>query len=250
MSDLAKLMFRAPALSQVLAVDEIDPDPDQPRKSFDDVELQGLADSMEALGQLQPILVRPSGGRYVIVAGERRWRAQKLRGHPTIEAKILAEGVPVELAQPAENTNRAALTPKETLDAVGRATAAGFTREQIAKALGVSVRTVANYRQIASDEEAAAAIDAGGGVRKALTQAAARRPPGVAKPEVSSDLSTSDGAGDAADGGDGKALPAGGGSAGLPAAVEEALGHLLAAVGALPAEEQRRCLAELRGRLR
>ncbi len=251
MSDLAKLMFRTPALSQLLPVDDIDPDPTQPRKHFDAEDLQGLADSMAELGQLQPILVRPSGSRYVIVAGERRWRAQKMRGHPTIEAKILGEGVPVELAQPAENTNRAALTPQETLDAVERATAAGFTREQIAKALGVSIRTVANYRLIAADGAAAVAVTAGGGVRAALKKAAGKQPPGSQmKPQLVVPAAGVDGAA-----GDGELLEPGVPTVGvaesrLPAEVEEALDRLLTAVAGVPEVQRRWCLAELRNRLR
>src|SRR4051812_26613084 len=62
-----------------LAVDLIKPNPDQPRRSFDEAALQALAESLQERGVLQPVLVRPRpGGTYEIVAGERRWRAARL----------------------------------------------------------------------------------------------------------------------------------------------------------------------------
>src|ERR1700687_5824564 len=67
----------------------IEPDPAQSRKSFTEAEIAALAATMEERGQLQPILVRPYGParkRWMIVAGERRWRAAKLNGWPAILA--------------------------------------------------------------------------------------------------------------------------------------------------------------------
>jgi ParB family chromosome partitioning protein len=67
---------------QMLPVGSIDPHPDQPRRHFDEEALSELAASIASRGLIQPIVVRPSGGRYQIVAGERRWRAaQKARLH-------------------------------------------------------------------------------------------------------------------------------------------------------------------------
>src|SRR5918994_4896951 len=56
----------------------IDRNPDQPRQHFDEEDLRGLADSIERMGLKQPILVKQAGGRYVIAAGERRFRAHQL----------------------------------------------------------------------------------------------------------------------------------------------------------------------------
>jgi ParB family transcriptional regulator, chromosome partitioning protein len=72
-------------------VDRIAPDPDQPRTEFDRGALVRLAASLETHGQLQPITVRWSEpmGRYLIVSGERRWRAAALAGRPTIAAVVL-----------------------------------------------------------------------------------------------------------------------------------------------------------------
>src|SRR5438105_7280695 len=58
-----------------IPVDQIDPNPFQPRRSFDPVELTALADSLRQHGMLQPVLVRPAGDRYQLIAGERRLRA-------------------------------------------------------------------------------------------------------------------------------------------------------------------------------
>ncbi len=60
---------------ELIAISEIEPHPDQPRRHFDDAALDELAASITARGLLQPIVVRPRGGRYQIIAGERRWRA-------------------------------------------------------------------------------------------------------------------------------------------------------------------------------
>ena len=66
------------AVVHELAVGALTPDPNQPRKAFDEKALQALADSIGERGILQPILVRQDGNRVVIVDGERRWRAAKL----------------------------------------------------------------------------------------------------------------------------------------------------------------------------
>jgi ParB family transcriptional regulator, chromosome partitioning protein len=74
-----------------IAVDRIVPDPGQPRTEFDPDAIARLAESLKAHGQLQPISVRWSDdmGRYLIVTGERRWRAATLAGRPTVAAVIL-----------------------------------------------------------------------------------------------------------------------------------------------------------------
>ena len=64
------------------------PDPMQPRKSYNELKLQGLADSIKEFGVLQPITVRKSGKEYIIVMGERRYRASKIAGKQTIPAIV------------------------------------------------------------------------------------------------------------------------------------------------------------------
>src|SRR4051794_37116542 len=72
-----------------LHVDLVAPNPEQPRKRFDDEALQALADSVKERGVLQPVLVRPRpGGTYELVAGERRWRAARLAGLETMPALV------------------------------------------------------------------------------------------------------------------------------------------------------------------
>src|SRR2546423_15048037 len=72
-----------------LPVDLISPNPRQPRDSFDEQTLLALAESIRARGVLQPVLVRPLvGGRYELVAGERRWRAAQLAERDTLPALI------------------------------------------------------------------------------------------------------------------------------------------------------------------
>ena len=81
---------RRRALHQI-PLDLIAPNPRQPRKPFDDAELEELADSIRAHGVLQPVLVRPlAGGRYELLAGERRLRAARMAGLERIPAVVRA----------------------------------------------------------------------------------------------------------------------------------------------------------------
>jgi ParB family chromosome partitioning protein len=101
-----------------IPVDRIAPDPDQPREEFDEEALRRLAESMRARGQLQPIRVRWEEGQgvYLIVCGERRWRAARMAGVATMTA-IVMEGpvTPAELLslQLVENMLREDLRPVE-----------------------------------------------------------------------------------------------------------------------------------------
>ena len=71
-----------------IPLDFIDPNPQQPRRVFDAVELDRLADSIRVHGVLQPVVVRPAGERYELVVGERRWRAARVAGLPRIPAVV------------------------------------------------------------------------------------------------------------------------------------------------------------------
>ena len=101
-----------------IKIDEIIPDPDQPRRRFDEVSLGELADSIRVHGILQPIVVTAKGGKYMIVAGERRWRAAKIAGVDKVPALVrtLTNQHRLELSL-IENLQRADLNPLETATA-------------------------------------------------------------------------------------------------------------------------------------
>lgn len=130
-----------------IPVELVDRNPRQPRSSFDDDTLKGLADSVRERGVLQPVLVRPlAGGRYELIAGERRWRAARLAGLDEVPALVRdrddAEALEVALI---ENMAREDLSPVEE----ARACAAlveelGLTREDVGLRVGRSRVAVSN----------------------------------------------------------------------------------------------------------
>ena len=107
--------FEADTRIETLPLREIEPDPDQPRKTFDHDTLGELAASIAEHGLLQPIAVRPHGvGRYLIVAGERRWRASRMAG--LTEVPVIVKDVTDEQAMElalVENLQREDLDPVE-----------------------------------------------------------------------------------------------------------------------------------------
>jgi ParB family chromosome partitioning protein len=121
-------------------VDRIRSDPDQPRKVFIEAEIAALAATMAEQGQLQPILLRrdpEQRGSYVIIAGERRWRAARLNGWSTMLA-IEHEG-DAEVATLIENLQRVDLTTVEEARGLNRLIKEkGWTQAQAAEALGKS----------------------------------------------------------------------------------------------------------------
>lgn len=116
----------------------IDPNPYQPRKFFDRRALEALAASLQSIGQLEDILVRPrESGRFQIVLGERRWQAAQLAGFRTINAKIRAftdeETFTISLT---ENVQREELTSVEEAFAFKSFIDQGMTQEKVAAHLG------------------------------------------------------------------------------------------------------------------
>ncbi|MBQ8923026.1 MAG: ParB/RepB/Spo0J family partition protein [Oscillospiraceae bacterium] len=132
---------------QTVRITEIEQNRSQPRKHFDDEALTELAESIQAHGMLQPIVVRPIGDRrYQIVAGERRWRAAKRIGLSEVPV-IIREMSDTEASQIAmiENLQRENLSPIE--EAIGyQALMQQFhmTQEEVAKTVGRSRPAVAN----------------------------------------------------------------------------------------------------------
>lgn len=134
-----------------LAVSAIVPHPDQPRRHFDDAALEELAASIATRGVIQPVIVRPvPGGRYQLVAGERRWRAaQKAQLHeiPAI-IRDLADRDVMALAL-IENIQREDLNPVEEAQAYQRlAELEGMTQAEIARLVDKSRSHVANLQRL------------------------------------------------------------------------------------------------------
>lgn len=131
----------------LLALNDIEPNKNQPRKEFDEQALSELADSIREHGIIQPLLVRRmENGRYQLVAGERRWRAARMVGLAEVPA-IIRELTEIQVMEMAliENLQREDLNPLE--EATGYKelmNACGLTQEEVAKRVGKSRSAVAN----------------------------------------------------------------------------------------------------------
>jgi len=124
----------------------IDTNADQPRKTFDEEKLRELANSIARHGMVQPIIVRPSGERYVIVAGERRFRAARLAGLTEVPVliKALDDEEVMEVAL-IENLQRENLNPIEEAAAIRFLMEQhDLTQEEVAKRLAKSRPAIAN----------------------------------------------------------------------------------------------------------
>lgn len=135
---------------RMLPVRLIDPNPEQPRRRFDEDALKELAASIRAVGVLQPIIVAPAGERYTIVAGERRYRASRLAGLDEIPAIVRDWDDQRRLeAALIENLQRDDLNPLEEAAGVRRLMdEAGLTQEKVAERLGKSRPAVANLLRL------------------------------------------------------------------------------------------------------
>jgi ParB family chromosome partitioning protein len=129
-----------------LPVTAISPNPFQPRREFDETALAELTASIEASGLLQPIVVRPVGSRYELIAGERRWRAVQRLGWKTVPAVVreVDDQAALTLAL-IENLQRDDLSPIDT--AIGYQqlmTEFGISQNEVARLVGRDRSTVAN----------------------------------------------------------------------------------------------------------
>jgi ParB family chromosome partitioning protein len=133
-----------------IPIAQIDPNPVQPRRVFEPERLQELANSIRANGIIQPIVVRPAGERYQLVAGERRWRAAKLAGLETVP--VVIQEVPDERLLEitlVENIQREDLNPIETAQAFDRmAKELHLSHEQIGERTGKDRSTIANLLRL------------------------------------------------------------------------------------------------------
>lgn len=119
----------------------VDPDPDQPRKIFNEAELNDLAASIRENGLLQPVTVRPVGKRFLIIAGERRWRAHKKLGLDKIKAQIVdgMSAIDVAIAQIIENDQRADVRPIDEARKFRELLCAGLSKTDLSTKLGRQV---------------------------------------------------------------------------------------------------------------
>ena len=145
--------FESDTRIETLPLREIEPDPGQPRKTFDDETLAELSASIAEHGLLQPIAVRPKpSGGYLIVAGERRWRASRMAG--LTEVPVIVKDVTDEQAMElalVENLQREDLAPVEAAAGSRALLPRGeLTQEQAARKLGKSRSALANSLRLLS----------------------------------------------------------------------------------------------------
>jgi ParB family chromosome partitioning protein len=181
---------------QMMPVSSIEPHLDQPRRHFDEEKLTELAESIRARGLIQPIVVRPHGHRYQIVAGERRWRAAqraKLHEVPVIVREFSdAETLEVALL---ENIQRQDLNAIEEADGYRRLIDEfGHTQEELGRIVNKSRSHVANLLRLLGLPESVRELVVTGelsmGHARALVSAA--DPEGIAREAVSRGLSVRD----------------------------------------------------------
>ena len=145
--------FESDTRIETLPLRELEPDPGQPRKTFDDETLAELAASIAEHGLLQPIAVRPKpSGGYLIVAGERRWRASRMAG--LTEVPVIVKDVTDEQAMElalVENLQREDLDPVEEAAGIRELmTRCDLPQEQAARKLGKSRSALANSLRLLS----------------------------------------------------------------------------------------------------
>jgi ParB family chromosome partitioning protein len=127
----------------------IDPNPDQPRREFDEASLRRLADSIGQHGVLQPVVVRRAGNRYELIMGERRFRASQLANRKTLAA-VIADVAPADRLELAivENVQRQDLNPMELAHAYQRLADAGNTQSEIGQKVAMERSSVANHLRL------------------------------------------------------------------------------------------------------
>ena len=148
-----------------LGVDDVVANPDQPRSRFDEQSLDELAASIKEVGVLQPVVVKPGDQGYVLIAGERRWRAARRAGLTTIPAVVRGSSADATLVEAlVENVQRQDLTPLEEAHAYKQLLEDyGMTQEGVADRVGKSRPAVANtLRLLQLPGPLQTLVDAGG----------------------------------------------------------------------------------------
>lgn len=140
----------APGLAEI-PIEQISPNPHQPRKTFNEAALESLARSVREHGIVQPLLVTRFGDRFKLVAGERRFRAAQragLRSVPAVIKESLPQGQALEIAL-IENIQREDLNPIEEAAAYHQLhDEFGLTQDEISKRVGKERSTVANFLRL------------------------------------------------------------------------------------------------------
>lgn len=196
MADIDETEQSAPAgrsVDQQVAIERIKPNPNQPRKRFDAAPLDDLIASIKEKGVLQPLIVRPLGDDFEIVAGERRWRAAQQAQLHTLPV-IVRNFTDTEVLEVAiiENIQRADLNPIE--EAAGYRQLMdrfGHTQEKMAEALGKSRSHIANLLRLLGLPESVQKLLAEGALSSGHARAliTAEDPEGLAKKVVAQGLS-------------------------------------------------------------
>ena len=134
-----------------IAVADIVPNPSQPRREFDEEALSELADSLRTLGVIQPVTVRRNAdGKYMLISGERRWRASQLAGLETLPAYVReADDADLHAMALVENLQREDLNAIEVALGLQRLVEeCGLTQDALSEKVGMKRPTVANYMRL------------------------------------------------------------------------------------------------------
>lgn len=143
---------KLPAMNDMaqVAIQNIRPNPKQPRRAFDEAKLRELSESIEALGVIQPITLKKEGDEYIIISGERRWRAAQAAGLRTMPAYIReVDDERLHTMALVENIQREDLNPMEIALSLQRVMdECGVTQEALAVTVSMKRPTIANYLRL------------------------------------------------------------------------------------------------------
>ena len=149
-----KVTVNATPMNQMaqIAINDIIPNPTQPRSQFDDEALQELANSIKQLGVIQPITVKKQGDKYIIISGERRWRASQMVGLEELPAYIKdVDDENLHAMALVENIQRQDLNAIEIALGMQRLIEeCNLTQEAMAEKVGKKRSTVSNYMRLLS----------------------------------------------------------------------------------------------------
>ena len=149
-SDTIEVKSKPMAEMTEISLSAIIPNPTQPRTEFDEVTLEELAESIRQLGLIQPITVKREGDKYIIISGERRWRASQKAGLEVVPAYVReVDDTTLHAMALVENIQREDLNAIEISLGMQRLIEeCGLTQETLAERLGKKRSTVANYLRL------------------------------------------------------------------------------------------------------